>query len=73
MTNDTDWSSFSDRLEDFLDNVHVWVGGDMQDINTAAFDPVFFAHHTMINQGLVLVAGQKRVLTISRPSSLICR
>lgn len=50
VTNDTDWASFSDRLEDFHDNVHVWVGGDMQDINTAAFDPVFFAHHTMIDR-----------------------
>lgn len=47
---DTDWASFSDRLEDYHDQVHVWVGGDMLDINTAAFDPIFFAHHCQIDR-----------------------
>ncbi len=47
---DTDWASFSDRLEDFHDEVHVWVGGDMRDISVAAFDPVFWAHHCMIDR-----------------------
>ena len=50
LLNDTDWASFSDRLENFHDEVHVWVGGDMRDINTAAFDPVFFAHHCQIDR-----------------------
>jgi tyrosinase len=50
LLNDSDWASFSDRLEDFHDHVHVWVGGDMQDINTAAFDPIFFAHHCQIDR-----------------------
>ena len=50
LLNDTDWASFSDRLEDFHDHVHVWVGGDMQDITTAAYDPIFFAHHAMIDR-----------------------
>jgi tyrosinase len=50
LLNDTDWASFSDRLEDFHDHVHVWVGGDMSDITTAAYDPIFFAHHVMIDR-----------------------
>ena len=50
LLNDTDWASFSDRVEDFHDQVHVWVGGDMSDITTAAFDPIFFAHHCQIDR-----------------------
>jgi tyrosinase len=36
LLNDSDWASFSDRLEQFHDDVHVWEGRDMQDITTAA-------------------------------------
>jgi tyrosinase len=50
LYDDTDWASFSDRLEDFHDRVHGWVGGDMGDVTTAAYDPVFFAHHCMIDR-----------------------
>ena len=50
LLTDTDWASFSDRVEDFHDQVHVWVGGDMSDIATAAFDPIFFAHHCQIDR-----------------------
>jgi tyrosinase len=47
---DTDWTSFSDRVEDLHDRVHGWVSGDMGDVTTAAYDPVFFAHHCMIDR-----------------------
>jgi tyrosinase len=47
---DSDWASFSDRVEDLHDRVHGWVGGDMGDVTTAAFDPLFFAHHCMIDR-----------------------
>jgi tyrosinase len=47
---DSDWASFSDRIEDLHDAVHGWVGGDMGDVRTAAFDPIFFAHHCMIDR-----------------------
>src|SRR5258708_28214403 len=50
LLTDTDWASFSDRVEDFHDHVHVWVGADMSDIATAAFDPIFFAHHCQIDR-----------------------
>jgi tyrosinase len=46
----TDWASFSDLAESLHDEVHVWVGADMSDITTAAFDPIFFAHHCMIDR-----------------------
>jgi hypothetical protein len=45
---------FSHRLEDVHDNVHGWVGGTMSLIPTAAYDPVFWAHHTMIDRAWYL-------------------
>lgn len=50
LLDDSDFASFSDRLEDFHDSVHGWVGGDMGSVSTAAYDPVFFAHHCMIDR-----------------------
>jgi tyrosinase len=41
---------FSDACEDLHDGVHVWVGGTMSNISFAAFDPVFWAHHCMIDR-----------------------
>ncbi len=50
VLDDTDFASFSDRLEQLHDDVHVWVGGDMRQVTTAAYDPLFFAHHCMIDR-----------------------
>jgi len=47
---DDDWSSFSDAVQDMHDSVHGWVGGDMGDTTTAAYDPVFYAHHAMVDR-----------------------
>jgi tyrosinase len=47
---DSDWASFSDGVENLHDAVHGWVGGDMGDVTTAAFDPIFWAHHCMIDR-----------------------
>jgi tyrosinase len=30
--------------------VHVWVGGTMSEIPVAAYDPIFWAHHCMIDR-----------------------
>ena len=30
--------------------VHLWVGGHMSDIAFAAYDPIFWAHHTMVDR-----------------------
>jgi tyrosinase len=46
----SDWSDFTMALEDVHDAVHGWVSGDMGVIGTAAFDPIFWAHHTMIDR-----------------------
>jgi tyrosinase len=45
-----DFSSFTANLEDWHGQVHMWVGGHMSDIPFAAYDPIFWAHHTMIDR-----------------------
>jgi tyrosinase len=45
-----DFLDFQSQLEDIHNAVHVWVGGTMGQIPWAAFDPVFWAHHTMIDR-----------------------
>jgi tyrosinase len=47
------FEDFTGQLEQLHNNVHVWVGGEnghMGDIQLAAFDPIFWAHHTMIDR-----------------------
>jgi tyrosinase len=46
----TDWNDFADGLENIHDGVHGWVGGDMGFVPTAAFDPIFWSHHAMIDR-----------------------
>jgi tyrosinase len=46
----TDFLDFSTQLEDIHNSVHVWVGGHMSEIPFAAYDPVFWAHHCMIDR-----------------------
>lgn len=41
---------FQDALEGFHNDVHVWVGGHMGDIPFAAYDPIFWAHHAMVDR-----------------------
>jgi tyrosinase len=45
-----DFQRFSSRLQDVHDSVHGWVGGHMGIIAWAAYDPIFWAHHTMIDR-----------------------
>ena len=45
-----DFEDFTIQLEDLHNRVHVWVGGTMSEIPVAAFDPLFWAHHTMIDR-----------------------
>ena len=45
-----DFDDFTVQLEDLHNQVHVWAGGTMSEIPVAAFDPVFWAHHTMIDR-----------------------
>ena len=46
----SDFLDFQSQLEDIHNSVHVWVGGTMGGIGTSAFDPIFWAHHTMIDR-----------------------
>jgi tyrosinase len=44
------FADFSRRLENVHDGVHIWVGGTMSVVPTAAYDPIFWAHHAMIDR-----------------------
>jgi tyrosinase len=46
----TDYTSFNTKIDDPHGMVHVWVGGHMGDIPFAAYDPIFWAHHCMIDR-----------------------
>lgn len=46
----TDWGDFADALENVHDQVHGWAGGDMGIVGSAAFDPIFWSHHSMIDR-----------------------
>lgn len=45
-----DFVTFQTQLESIHDGVHMWVGGTMSDIAVAAYDPLFWAHHAMIDR-----------------------
>ena len=46
----TTFVDFSQKVEGIHNGVHVWVGGTMSEIPVAAYDPLFYAHHTMIDR-----------------------
>lgn len=51
VLNAPNFVDFSNRLETNIHNaVHTWTGGTMGLIPLAAFDPVFWAHHTMVDR-----------------------
>jgi tyrosinase len=57
LYNITQFQQFSNQLEEIHDTIHGWtggisggVGGDMGTIATAAYDPIFWSHHCMIDR-----------------------
>lgn len=46
----TDFVEFSRRCETLHNNIHGWVGGTMGQIDWAAYDPIFFSHHSMVDR-----------------------
>jgi tyrosinase len=51
------FNDFTNHLEGFHDFIHGWtggndgsVGGDMGNVGTAAWDPIFWSHHCMIDR-----------------------
>lgn len=47
---ESEYEVFRDLLESDHGDVHMWVGGHMADIPFAGFDPIFWAHHCMIDR-----------------------
>ena len=45
-----DFLDFSTQIEDLHNRVHGWVGGHMSEIPFAAYDPIFWAHHSFIDR-----------------------
>jgi tyrosinase len=46
----TDFQTFNDALEELHGQVHVWTGGHMGAIPWSGFDPIFWAHHSMVDR-----------------------
>jgi tyrosinase len=46
----TSYTDFSQRLWQVHDTVHVWVGGTMGQVDWAAYDPLFWAHHANVDR-----------------------
>jgi tyrosinase len=64
VLNLSDFRDFSNQLQDIHDGIHGWVGGDMGSIATSAFDPVFWAHHAMIDRAWYLWQQRHGMYTI---------
>lgn len=50
LLNLTEFSDFNDALENIHDRIHGWVGGSMGIVSVAAFDPIFWSHHCMVDR-----------------------
>lgn len=53
LLNLPDYGDFSDGLEDIHNAIHGWTGGrcgDMSYVPFAAYDPIFWSHHVMIDR-----------------------
>lgn len=46
----TTFATFSTALEQVHNQVHTWTGGSMSTTRAAAYDPVFWSHHAMIDR-----------------------
>ena len=44
------FEGFSANLEGFHDDIHAWVGGSMSLVPTSGYDPIFYAHHAMVDR-----------------------
>jgi tyrosinase len=45
-----EYEAFRMDLEDYHGNVHMWVGGHMSSLAFSSYDPIFWAHHCMIDR-----------------------
>ncbi len=44
------YGRYNDAVEQIHGDVHIWVGGSMGEVPAAAFDPIFWSHHAMIDK-----------------------
>jgi tyrosinase len=63
------FSDFSTRLENVHNDVHVWAGGTMSAVPMAGFDPIFYAHHAMIDRLWYL--WQSRHTGVNPPNNIL--
>ena len=45
-----DFPTFSDVVDGIHGAVHMWVGGHMTDVPFAAYDPIFWTHHSAVDR-----------------------
>jgi tyrosinase len=45
------FTEFNRRISLLHNNIHVWVAGTMAEVDWAAYDPIFWAHHAMVDRG----------------------
>ena len=50
INNTNSYDEFNARIEQPHNSLHGWVSGDMGAIDTAAYDPVFYAHHCNVDR-----------------------
>src|SRR5262249_20434503 len=48
--NDKDFRDSNSDFQDPHDNIHIMMGGPMQNRHTAAQDPIFFVHHSNVDR-----------------------
>ena len=65
----TTFENFSQLLENYHGDVHIWVGGSMSEVPTAGYDPIFWSHHAMIDR--IWYIWQMSSRGVSPPSSLL--
>jgi tyrosinase len=46
----TSYTEFSRRVTLLHNNIHGWLGGTMGQVDWAAYDPIFWAHHAMVDR-----------------------
>jgi tyrosinase len=65
----TNFNDFNSRITQVHDEVHMWVMGTMSNPDWAAYDPLFWAHHTMIDRSWAL--WQLKNPGVTPPSNIL--
>lgn len=65
------FQDFTQQMENVHNDVHGWVGGSMGIIPVSAYDPIFWAHHCMIDRLWYLWQLQQPTATV--PAAILTR